>query len=59
MRPINRRTSNLIAYTWGMHTGMELSKTVRQNEVYMPSQVKEEAVGYLGVQKKGMQFMEQ
>ena len=35
MRQINKRKPNLIAYIRGIHTGMEIPKAVRQNEVYM------------------------
>ena len=41
MRQINRRKSSLIVYEWGIHTDMELPKTIRQNEVYMSFHTKE------------------
>ena len=34
MKQINRRKSNLI-YLWGIHTDMEIAKTMRQHDAYI------------------------
>lgn len=42
LRQINKRKSNLLVYFWGLHTGIEILKTVRQVEVYLSFWTKEE-----------------
>ena len=54
MRWVNRRKSNLLEYTWEIHTDMEIPET-GQKKYLWHSELRRRGRG-LGLQKEGMQF---
>jgi len=53
MRQINRGTSNLVVYIWGIHTDMGIPKTVRKKMRYI---CHSELRRSLRLQKEGRHF---
>lgn len=56
MSQINRGKSSFNMYAWEIYMSMDISKTVKQNQVYMPFGTKGKEDRGLGLQREVKQF---